>query len=138
MSPTVRPIEAGRVSSVETAATLQLVLHFQDSPSDVVDALLLSAFATGGQPWARGTLMGLGPGGVTGRLLLLHGPPVTGKTTALRALARQWRGWCQVDCVLDPERLFNDPSYLMEVAIGEQGDGERHWRLLVLEDCDEL
>jgi Domain of unknown function (DUF5925)/ATPase family associated with various cellular activities (AAA) len=47
---------------------------------------------------------------VNGRLLLLHGEPGTGKTTALRALAQQWRSWCQVDCVLDPERLFSDPA----------------------------
>ena len=75
---------------------------------------------------------------VNGRLLLLHGEPGTGKTTALRALAQQWRTWCQVDCVLDPERLFGDPAYLMSVALGGGDDDEPRWRLLMLEDCDEL
>jgi uncharacterized protein DUF5925/ATPase family protein associated with various cellular activities (AAA) len=83
-------------------------------------------------------LMTLDGSVVNGRLLLLHGEPGTGKTTALRALAQQWRSWCQVDCVLDPERLFSDPAYLMSVALGGGDDEEPRWRLLLLEDCDEL
>jgi hypothetical protein len=76
-----------------------------------------------------------------GRLVLVHGAPGTGKTTALRALARQWREWCQVDFVLDPEQLFSDPGYLIEVALGTGNSGTTtgpQWRLLLLEDCDEL
>jgi len=45
--------------------------------------------------------------------------------------------------VLDPEALLASPGYLLEVVMGaEYGHGSnadgRTWRLLILEDCDEL
>jgi hypothetical protein len=42
--------------------------------------------------------------------------------------------------VLDPEILFSDPGYLMDIVIGDDHDDEEDptWRLLLLEDCDDL
>ena len=91
-------------------------------------------------------LLACDPSHLSGRLVLLHGPPGSGKTTLLRALAHAWRSWCQVDYVLDPDRLLSLPAYLMSVVIDDDhlDDGDGHgataprWKLLVLEDCDEL
>jgi hypothetical protein len=84
-------------------------------------------------------LVTMGPDTVRGRLIIMNGLPGTGKTTALRALAQAWRDWCQVDVVMDPQQLFSDPAYLAKVATADRSPGdERRWRLLLLEDGDDL
>lgn len=77
-----------------------------------------------------------------GRLLLWHGMPGTGKTFAIRALARQWRERCRFEYVVDPENLFGQcADYLAKLIFDDEPEdgGEcRIWRVLVLEDTGEL
>lgn len=71
-----------------------------------------------------------------GRIILLHGPAGTGKTTAIRALADSWKEWCRVIYVIDPDEMFNRGGYLMEVLLGSSDD--KRWRLIVIEDAEEF
>jgi len=102
-----------------------------------------------------------------GQLVLWHGRAGTGKTFALRALAWEWRDWCQLHYVVDPDSFFGQHAdYLMGVlmqpgvpmialrggmvgrgmqVVGEfeefdenSEEAEKAWRLLVLEDTGEL
>src|SRR4051794_7558048 len=47
-----------------------------------------------------------GPGG----LVLWHGAPGTGKSYALRSLAREWWGWCDTCVIADPETFLGARS----------------------------
>jgi hypothetical protein len=72
------------------------------------------------------------------RLILMHGPPGTGKTTAIRTLVRSWHPWCTSNIVLDPERLLTDVEYLNELVIENTDEGELRWALYIIEDADEI
>jgi len=102
-----------------------------------------------------------------GQLILWHGEAGTGKTFALRALAWEWREWCQFHYIVDPDSFFGEKAdYLISVLLqpavpmmlgqggfgftsygqiafqaeddDEDGDSEKPWRVLVLEDTGEL
>jgi hypothetical protein len=101
-----------------------------------------------------------------GQLILWHGQAGTGKTFALRALAWEWREWCQLHYIVDPDSLFGahadylmsvlmQPAFPMMVSRGgmiahfgmgvsmdieedEENKEDRAWRVLILEDTGEL
>lgn len=76
------------------------------------------------------------------RLILWHGPPGTGKTHALRALAQAWSPWCSMHYVSDPEKLLNEVAgYLLEVVTARElvpRGKPTPTKLVVLEDAGEL
>lgn len=90
-----------------------------------------------------------------GQFILWLGQPGTGKTTAIRALTYEWRDWCDVQFVVDPDRFFGDTDYMMSFLTNseehdynfmddpdqeEEEDSEKNgrWMLLVFEDTGEL
>lgn len=54
-----------------------------------------------------------------GKILIFHGPPGSGKTHAVRALARQWANNADstVELIIDPELMLNQPSYIRGVLL---------------------
>jgi hypothetical protein len=93
-----------------------------------------------------------------GQLLLFHGLAGTGKTYALRAIASEWRSWCDVDYIIDPDRMLAEGKYLINVLLARRDEWDEdtapsrmmrrfrgmdeprpeRWRLIVLEDTGEL
>jgi hypothetical protein len=119
---------------------------------DEIEANYASATRHGLDPLMRGFEPAQG-----GQLILWHGRAGTGKTFALRALAWEWREWCELHYIVDPDSFFGEHAdYLMSVLLqpkyvfapmtglpggivetaGEQI--EKSWRLLLLEDTGEL
>jgi hypothetical protein len=53
-----------------------------------------------------------------GQLILWHGLAGTGKTFGLRALAWEWKDWCDFHYIVDPDAFFGEhANYLMSVLL---------------------
>lgn len=76
-----------------------------------------------------------------GKIVLHHGPPGNGKTHLLRALAYEWSHKYKVvpEVVIDPEPLFEQPGYLMELLTSKPSfTDEPPFRFIIAEDCANL
>lgn len=74
--------------------------------------------------------------GKGGRLILLHGAPGTGKSTALATLAWEWRTWAELHYIADPAAFLSDPTYLFNVTLGRRPEDK--WRVVLIEDVGGL
>lgn len=73
-----------------------------------------------------------------GRLILWHGDPGTGKTTAIRALIRSWSGWCEPHYIADPEKFFAESDYMIQVLMAPTDAApSTEWKVLIAEDADD-
>jgi hypothetical protein len=76
--------------------------------------------------------------GTARRLVLWHGEPGTGKTSAVRALLHAWREWAGAVVVTDPDSLLQDGRYLRRTVLEADDDDDERWTVLVLEDAEAL
>lgn len=76
------------------------------------------------------------PPSAPGRLVMWHGEPGAGKTSAARALMHAWSPWCATHYISDPDQFFYSAGYITEV-LTSGGASQERWKLVIAEDCDE-
>jgi hypothetical protein len=77
-----------------------------------------------------------------GRLVLWHGEPGTGKTSAIRSFIGEWRSWAEFQFITDPEEFLSNPGYLLATIAESRGPHPTgpidRWKIIVLEDAGEF
>lgn len=58
-----------------------------------------------------------------GRIIILHGPPGTGKTYAIRSILGEWADWADVRYLADPE-LLTSGEYMLSLITSEPSRGQ--------------
>jgi hypothetical protein len=148
--------EADRQRESQVAVTFWSV-GYEDRPSSIhrmIDVPAWESIEANYHHRTRAALVKLmltRPVKLGGKLILWHGQPGTGKTWALRALARAWSDWISVHYITDPEHFFGQSAgYMQTVILGrgqhdydaeDEHDIDRRktdWRLLIMEDTGEL
>lgn len=72
-----------------------------------------------------------------GNIIVWHGIPGTGKTSAIRSLMQSLKEVSEFHYIVDPERFYgDDPSYLIQVLL--QARQTKEHRLFILEDTGEM
>lgn len=83
-------------------------------------------------------LIGLTPERLTGKVMLLTGPPGTGKSHFIQALAGAWRSWCRTAVVWSPVSFLGDEAAMFSLLTSVETDEDSpasKWTLIVLEDA---